>query len=115
MNKPKLVRPRRFQILRKGELTYEEHRFICLIHEVSEKGLFVVCNYDLEVGLDLEVSVELKPGLPFKAKIKVKHFDNGCFGAEIMEADPDSRTNLKKFLESNYAGQSSLPERRTRS
>jgi hypothetical protein len=85
-----------------------------MIHDISEKGLFIVCNYDLEIGLDLELSFELMPGMPFKAKIKVRHFDDGCFGAEIVDVDPPSSNNWKKFLESNYKGQLVLPERRKR-
>lgn len=114
MNKRPVERPRRFQISRKGELVYEDHRFKCLIQDISQKGMFVICNYDLEIGLELQVKFELEPGLPFEARIKVRHFSDGCFGAEIVEADSHSSNNWKQFLENNYAGQSKLPERRAR-
>lgn len=114
MNKAKAERPRRFQIRRKGELIYEEHRFVCLIHDISEKGIFIICNYYLEIGQELAVKFELEPGLPFEAKIRVRHFSDGCFGAQIIEADPRSDSNLKQFLEDNYADQSRLRERRAR-
>ena len=39
----------------------------------------------------------------------------GCFGAEIIEADPQSRRNWQQFLEKHYPGQSELPEQRTNS
>lgn len=78
------------------------------------KGLFVICNYDLEIGLELFIKFDLEPGTPFEAKIKVRHFSDGCFGAEIIEVDPQSAGNWRDFLESHYAGQSGLPERRTR-
>jgi len=114
MNKAKVGLPRRFQIRRKGELSYEDHRFICLIHDISEKGIFIICNYDLEIGLELAVRFELEPGLPFEAKIKVRHFSDGCCGAQIIEVDPRSDSNWKQFLKDNYADQSRLPERRAR-
>lgn len=76
--------------------------------------MFIICNYDLEIGLELAVKFELEPGLPFEAKIKVKHFTDGCFGAEIIEADPVSSSNWKQFIENNYTGQSRLAERRFR-
>jgi hypothetical protein len=114
MSKRPAERPRRFQISRKGELTYETHCFKCLIQDISQKGMFIICNYDLEIGLELAVKFELEPGLPFEAKIKVKHFTDGCFGAEIIEADPVSSSNWKQFIENNYTGQSRLAERRFR-
>jgi PilZ domain-containing protein len=113
MAKRFVERARRFQVSRKGELRLDEHRFKALIQNVSQKGMFVISNYDLEVGMELWIKVELAPGLPFEGKIKVRHFDDGCFGAEIIEADSQSRSNWKQFLETHYAGQSELPERRS--
>ena len=119
MDKPHVSRPRRFQIRRKGELSYEltygEHRFACLIQDISEKGMCIICNEDLKVGEDLKVRFELEPELPFEARIKVRFFDDGCFGAEIMETDLQSGSNLKQFLQNKYPGQSGLTERRSRS
>lgn len=114
MAKRFVERPRRFQVNRKSELRLEEHRFKGLIQNISEKGMFVVSSYDLAVGMELWIKVELAPGLPFEGKLKVKHFDDGCFGAEIIEADPQSRRNWGTFLETHFAGQASLPERRSR-
>ena len=95
-------------------MTYEGQRFACLIQDISRNGVFLISNYDLEAGLELEVRFELEPGINFQAKIKVKHFDDGCFGAEILETDPQSDNALKQFLETHYSGQSKLPERRAR-
>jgi PilZ domain-containing protein len=114
MDRPHVIRPRRFPISRRGELTYEEHRFACLVQDISEQGMFIICNYDLDVGLELDVKFELEAGLPYQARIKVRHFSDGCFGAEIVEADPQSAANWIQFLESNFAGQLRLPERRSR-
>ena len=112
MNEPRAARPRRFRISRRGQLASGDHRFACLIQDISETGMFIICNYDLEIGLEVEVRFELEPGLHFEAKIKVRHIDEGCFGAEIIETDPDSGSNWKQFLEKSFAGQSKLFERR---
>lgn len=114
MNKPAVERPRRFQINRRGELTYDDHRFACLIHDISEKGMFLICNYDLEIGLELEVRFELEPGSDFRAKIKVRHFSDGCFGAQIVKADPSSERNWNQYMEVHFYGQLKLLERRLR-
>ena len=106
-------RARRFHVSRKGELRVDERRFNGLIQNISQKGMFVISNYDVEVGMELWIKVELEPGLPFEGKLKVRHFDDGSFGAEIIEADPQSRSNWERFLETHYPGQSALPERRS--
>jgi len=95
-------------------LSYEGHRFACLVQDISQKGMFLICNYDLEIGLELEVQFELEPGTAFKARIKVRHFDDGCFGAETLEVDSQSDSALQQFLETHFSGQSKLAERRAR-
>ena len=112
MNKAKVRRPHRFQTRRKGELICEDHRFMCLIHDISEQGIFIICNYYLEIGQELAVRLELDPGLHFEAKIRVRHFSDGCCGVQIIEVDPRSDSSWKQFLKDNYADQSRLPERR---
>lgn len=114
MAKRFVERGRRFQVSRKGELRFEEHQFQGLIQNISERGMFVISSYDLDVGMELWIRVELAPGLPFEGRIKVRHFDDGCFGAEIIEADGKSRSNWKQFIETRFPGQSGLPERRSR-
>lgn len=114
MAKRFVERARRFRVSRQSELRFEEQQFQGLIQNISEKGLFVVSSYDLNVGMELWIKVELAPGLPFEGKIKVRHFDDGCFGAEIIEADAQSRSNWKQFLETEFPGQSGLPERGSR-
>ncbi|MEK6592482.1 MAG: PilZ domain-containing protein [Pseudomonadota bacterium] len=109
MNKPNVMRPCRFQLNRKGELTYQDRRFACLIQDISEKGIFIICNYNLGIGLELEVKFELEAGLHFNSKIRLRHIDGGCFGAEIIEVDHRSDSNRKRFLDSNYYGQAWLP------
>ena len=95
-------------------MTYKEHRFICLVQDISEKGVFLICNYNLKVGWVLEVRFEMEHGIEFSARIKVCHVDNGCFGAEIVELSPKSKTVLQQFLNSRFVDQSDLPERRVR-
>ena len=114
MEKPHPDRPRRFQVSRRGQLSYEEHQFACLVQDISLKGLFVICNYDLEIGLELMIRFELEPGLPFEGKIKVRHFHDGCFGAELVEAEPSYLDNWNQFLIDEFGDQTTLPERRAR-
>ncbi len=76
--------------------------------------MLLICNYDLEIGLELDVHFELEPGSGFSGRIRVRHFNDGCFGAELLEADSESQRNWNRFLVTHYSGQPKLPERRTR-
>lgn len=102
----RVARPHRFSLKRKGELSYEltfgEQRCKCLIQDINEKGMFVICNDKLKVGEEVDVSFDLEQGLPFKAKVKLKFFDNGCFGAQFVNIDTRSAWNLQQYLAHNY-------------
>ncbi|HET7597980.1 MAG TPA: PilZ domain-containing protein [Burkholderiales bacterium] len=113
-NRSHIQRSRRFPVSRRGMLVHDNHRFACLVQDISERGIFLICNYDLDIGLELAVQFELEPGADFSGRIKVRHINDGCMGAEVVAADPESDRNWRHFLESRYAGQLQLAERRIR-
>jgi hypothetical protein len=103
--KNRITRRRRVPVKLKGELSYEltygEQRRKCLIQDINELGMFLICNDELEVGQVVTVRFELEQGLPFEAKLKVKFHDNGCIGTQIVEADATSSWNLQQYLKHN--------------
>lgn len=113
-NRAQVQRPRRFQISRRGTLDDGNRRFACLIQDISEKGLLLICNHDLDVGSELAVQFELGAGANFSGRIRIRHFNDGCCGAELVGADHESGRNWNLFLESHYSGQLALAERRRR-
>ncbi|MGQ0751381.1 MAG: PilZ domain-containing protein [Betaproteobacteria bacterium] len=113
-NRAQVQRRRRFQVSRRGTLHDGNRSFACLIQDISEKGLLLICNHDLQVGSELAVQFELGAGANFSGRIRIRHFRDGCCGAELVAADHESDRNWNLFLESHYSGQLALAERRRR-
>lgn len=88
-------------------------REVCLIHNISRTGMFVICNYDwLAEGTVVEVSFELEPGSKFSCKLEVRYANDGCFGGLIVDVDHQSKFRWDQFVVSHFAGQEQLSERR---
>ena len=113
MNNIDAVRPRRFAIKRKGKITWLGRSELCLIFNISRTGMFIICNYDwLAEGTMVEVSLELEPGSKFTCKMEIRYADDGCCGGLIVDADPQFKVRLDKFITANFSHQEHLPERR---
>lgn len=98
MNTRELRREPRIPVSRRGELTYNGTRFPCLIHDISNHGVGMICARDPMVGQTLELKFELFPDQHYQCKIKIRHIDNGCMGSEIMEADRDAEKAYLNFV-----------------
>ena len=113
MNTNEAVRPRRFAIKRRGEITWLGRSEPCLIFNISRTGMFIICNYDwLATGTMVDVSLELEPGSKFACKMEIRYADDGCCGGLIVDADPESTIHLDNFIRANFSHQEHLPERR---
>jgi hypothetical protein len=113
MNTVNAVRPRRFAIKRRGEITWLGRSELCLIYNISLTGMFIICNYDwLAQGTMVEVSFELEPGSKFACKLEIRYADDGCCGGLIVDADTHSKIRLEKFIATHFSHQEHLPERR---
>jgi hypothetical protein len=99
-----LERPRdvRFPHARRGELSYSDIRFPCLIQDVSARGLFIICARDPEIGQELGVSFELTPEHLYRCEIRVQHIVNGCFGAEIIAAGDQENKIYQNYVEKRF-------------
>jgi hypothetical protein len=98
MNTRELRHEPRIPVSRRGELTYNGTRFPCLIHDISNHGIGMICARDPMVGQTLELKFELFPDQHYQCKIKIRHIDNGCMGSEIMEADRDAEKAYLNFV-----------------
>lgn len=99
MNTRELRRESRFLISRRGELTHDDIRFPCLIHDISNHGIGIICARDPAAGQTLELKFELFTGQYYQCKIKIKHIDNGCLGSEIMESDRNAEKAYLSFVQ----------------
>lgn len=101
----------RFAISRRGELACNGTRFPCLIHDVSTRGIGVICARDPAVGQALELKFELYPNQFYQCKIKIKHIDNGCLGSEIIEVDQTADRAYRHFIQQQADEITNKPEK----
>lgn len=99
MNTRELRREPRFPISRRGELTYNGTRFPCLIYDISNSGIGIICARDPAAGQALELRFELSPDQYYQCKIKIKYIDNGCLGSEIIEVDQNAAKMYRRFIQ----------------
>lgn len=101
MKRMKYERPRdiRFPHSRRGELSDWNTCFPCLIQDISVSGIFAICARDLVIGQELEVRFELTPGHFHRCKIRVRHVEHGCFGAEILDVGKQENKDFRQYLE----------------
>jgi hypothetical protein len=100
--KHQLPRDLRISHSRRGELTYKDTRFPCLIQDISVGGLFIISARDAEIGQEMQVMFDLTPGHFYRATIRVEHVDNGCFGAAIIGAEPQDAETFRQFVEKRF-------------
>ena len=112
MNTRESRREPRFPISRKGELTYNGTRFPCLIHDISNRGVGIICARDPALGQALELRFELSPNQYYQCKIEIKNINNGCLGSEITEVDQNVEKMYRSFIQQhaeNLLSQSEKP------
>lgn len=110
MNTRELRREPRFPISRRGELNCNGTRFPCLIHDISNHGVGIICVRDPAAGQILELKFELFPDQHYQCKIKIRHIDNGCLGSEIMEDDRDAEKAYLNFVKQHAEDLLGKPE-----
>ena len=77
-------------------------RFPCLIQDISINGILGICARNLEVGQELEVAFDLTPEHVHRCKIRVQHFDHGCFGAQIIDAAEPENKVFQQYVEKRF-------------
>jgi len=104
MKSKKFEQPRdvRFPYNRRGELSYNGTRFLCLIQDISVSGLFIVCARDPDVGQELGVRFELTPEYFHQCKIRVQHVEDGCFGAKIIDVEKQENKIFQDYVEKRF-------------
>ena len=110
MNTRELRREPRFPISRRGELTYNGTCFPCLIHDISNHGVGIICARDPVAGQTLELKFELFPDQHYQCKIRIKHADNGYLGSEIVEGDRNAEKAYLSFIQKHAEDLRNKPE-----
>jgi hypothetical protein len=94
----------RVPVSQKGELSSEDSLwFPCLIVDMSDSGILMMSNREIQVGQVLDYKSELFPGKVLECKLEVMHVDDTRLGTKIVEIDEMGMSLCKLFLEEQYA------------
>jgi hypothetical protein len=94
----------RVAVTRRASLSAGDTYWIpCMIMDMSDKGLMLVCNKKVPVGQLLQFRCELFPEKSLECKIQVKHVSDACMGAKIVEIDPQGSNLVQSYLQEQYS------------
>jgi hypothetical protein len=75
----------------------------CLIENLSQNGILVMCTREFSVGQIMDFKCELFPGKILNCKLEVRHVTDDFVGMKIVEIDETGRNLCQLYLEEHYA------------
>ena len=93
----------RVPVLQRANLNAGSEWFACMVMDMSNSGLQLLSNRQLEIGHIFEFRCELYPGKSMECMIEIIHSKNDSAGAMITEIDDNSTQLLKSYLEEKLA------------
>jgi hypothetical protein len=75
----------------------------CLIENLSQNGILVMCTREFPVGQIMDFKCELFPGKLLNCKLEVRHVTDDFVGMKIVEIDETGRNLCQLYLEEHYA------------
>ena len=75
----------------------------CLIENLSQNGVLVMCTRELPVGEIMDFKCELFPGKILNCKVEVRHVTDDFVGMKIVEIDETGRNLCQLYLEEHYS------------
>jgi len=102
MAKKELRAELRVEVTRRGELTAGETSFPCMVQDMSDSGLLLICTRPLPLGQSLHFTCELFPDQPIECTIEIVHTSEAGVGAKITKIDGKGAKLLQLFLQEHY-------------
>ena len=94
----------RVAVTRRGSLSAGDTYWIpCMVMDMSDGGLMLICNKKVPVGQRLQFRCELFPQRNLECRIEVKHVSEEGMGAKIVEIDPQSSSLVQSYLQEQYS------------
>lgn len=86
-----------------GSLGTEDAWFPCLVQDMSDSGLQILCSQELSVGQILDFRCELFTEKTLKCKIEIKHINRSGMGTKIIEIDDRGAGLIQLYLQEQYS------------
>ncbi|MEO8442385.1 MAG: PilZ domain-containing protein, partial [Betaproteobacteria bacterium] len=89
-------------VLSTGSVNSGDAWFPCVVKDLSDSGLRVVCNKQLSIGQTLELRCELFPEKSLNCKIEVKNIGLAGVGTKVTEIDRRGTGLIQLYLQEQY-------------
>lgn len=92
----------RAAVTRRGALTAGNESFPCIVQDMSDSGLLLMCTRPLIVGQALRFKCELFPEKTLECMIEVVHKNDDSIGTKIIEIDEQGAKLIQLFLQEHF-------------
>jgi len=92
----------RVAVTRRGALTAGGERFPCVVQDMSDSGLLLMCTRPLIVGQTLQFKCDLFPEKTLECMIEVVHMNDDGVGTKIIEIDEPGAALIQLFLQEHF-------------
>lgn len=93
----------RAAVTRRGALTAGTESFPCVVQDMSDNGLLLMCTRPLIVGQTLHFKCDLFPDKALKCVIEVVHTNDDGVGTKIIEIDDQGAALIQLFLQEHFS------------
>jgi hypothetical protein len=93
----------RIPVSERGSLNSGDVWFPCMVLQMSDSGIQILCSKPLTVGQVLDLKCELFPGKSIECKIEIKHVSDSGMGAKITEIDKRGSGLVLLYLQEQYS------------
>lgn len=105
MNKAELRKEARVPINRRATLIVGDTTFPCMVMDMSNTGLLLMCSRPLAVGQVLGFRCELFPDTFMECKIEIRYANDDGAGAMIVGIEEKGAQLFQLFLQEHFSTQ----------
>ncbi|NIO38774.1 MAG: hypothetical protein GTO41_00370 [Burkholderiales bacterium] len=95
----------RAEVTKRGELNAGVENFPCVVQDMSDSGLLIMCTRPLNIGQTLHFKSELFRDKFLECMIEVVHIGENGIGTKIVELDEQGRKLIQLFLQEHFTDQ----------
>ncbi len=93
----------RLAVANKASLIISDEAIQCMVRDMSDSGLLIICSKSLEVGQKLRFSCELFPKKVLDCMIEIVHVSEIGVGAKFIDLDARRNNMIAVYLQEVFS------------
>ena len=93
----------RISVKERGSLKSGDDWFPCMVLDMSDNGIMILCSKPLTVGQVLEFKCALYPDKTLECKIEIRHVGEAGIGTRIKDIDGRGTRLVELYLQEQYS------------